>query len=162
MKQPKYTTQEQQDKPMSEKGIYMVIENDARRFVIESISAEIFLSQQEAQQKPAQEVNKTRSVILNNICQVNAVANVEGKGRDDFDMALLLKAEDLQQTESMARYSLAVTRLARNVSTSFLAYRELMRQYESNIELVDPQLKNNEPLVKTMTEFENSWSLAQS
>jgi len=30
MKQPKYTTQEQQGKPMSDKGIYMVIENDAK------------------------------------------------------------------------------------------------------------------------------------
>jgi len=30
MKTPKYTTQEQQGKPMSDKGIYMVIENDAK------------------------------------------------------------------------------------------------------------------------------------
>ena len=30
MKTPKYTMQEQQGKPMSDKGIYMVIENDAK------------------------------------------------------------------------------------------------------------------------------------
>ena len=59
-------------------------------------------------------------------------------------------------------YSLAVTQLAKRVSTSFLTYRQLMRKYQSNIELVDPQLKNNEVLVKILTEFENAWSLAQS
>ena len=42
-----------------------------------------------------------------------------------------------------------------------MTYRQLMRQYQTNIELVDPQLKNNEPLVKVITDFENSWSLAQ-
>lgn len=43
-----------------------------------------------------------------------------------------------------------------------MTYRQLMRKYQTNIELVDPQLKNNEPLVKIMTDFENAWSLAQS
>ena len=66
------------------------------------------------------------------------MANEDGKGRDDFNLALLIKAEDLQKTEALARYSLAVTRLARNVSSTFETYRQLMRQYQANIELVDP------------------------
>ena len=33
-----------------------------------------------------------------------------------------------------------------------------MRKYESNIEVVDPQLKNNFELVEVLVEFENSWS----
>ena len=37
-----------------------------------------------------------------------------------------------------------------------------MQTYQTNIELVDPQLKNNEPLVKVMSEFENSWCIAQN
>ncbi len=35
-----------------------------------------------------------------------------------------------------------------------------MREYEANIELVDPQLKNNELLVKVVSEFENAWGIA--
>ena len=33
-----------------------------------------------------------------------------------------------------------------------------MRKYEQNIEVVDPQLKNNVELVEILVEFENSWS----
>lgn len=114
------------------------------------------------QGEPADKQNESRKLILTNICQVNAVANIEGKGRDDFDLALLLQAEALQSREAMERYSLAVTRLAKGVSSSFMTYRQLIRQYQTNIELVDPQLKNNEPLVKIITEFENAWSIALS
>ena len=39
--------------------------------------------------------NDKRCKLLENICQVNAVANFEGKGRDDFDFALLLLCEEL-------------------------------------------------------------------
>jgi len=35
-----------------------------------------------------------------------------------------------------------------------------MREYQINIELVDPQLKNNAALVKVVNQFESSWSLA--
>ena len=37
-----------------------------------------------------------------------------------------------------------------------------MREYQTNIELVDPQLRNNEPLVKIVSEFENAWCIAQN
>lgn len=33
-----------------------------------------------------------------------------------------------------------------------------MRKYDQNIEVVDPQLKNNVELVEVLVEFENSWS----
>ncbi len=33
-----------------------------------------------------------------------------------------------------------------------------MRKYEQNIEVVDPQLRNNSDLVEGLVEFENSWS----
>lgn len=32
-----------------------------------------------------------------------------------------------------------------------------MRKYSHNIEIVDPQLKNNSDLVETLQLFENSW-----
>jgi len=32
-----------------------------------------------------------------------------------------------------------------------------MRRYEGNIEMVDPQLKNNQELVDLLTEYETQW-----
>ena len=37
-----------------------------------------------------------------------------------------------------------------------------MKQYQQNIELVDPQLKNNAALVQVVTNFEDAWSLGQN
>ena len=94
-------------------GELMVIESDARRYVIESINLEAVLGQ-EHMQVPAmrQKFNEQRKALLQNICQVNAVANVEGKGRDDFDFALLEHSESLMEPRSLSKYSRAVTRLA--------------------------------------------------
>ena len=71
----------------------MIIENDARRFVIESINAETELLQKEAHCAPLEEQDESKRSLLYNAGQVNAVANVEGKGRDDFDLRLLQKSE---------------------------------------------------------------------
>ncbi len=68
----------------------MVIEGDARRFIVESISLERELGQKRMQLPEMQtKVQETRASLLDNICKVNAVANVEGKGRDDFKLSLL-------------------------------------------------------------------------
>ena len=40
----------------------------------------------------------------------------------------------------------------------FADFRTLLRKYEQNIEVVDPQLKNNSELVEVLVEFENAWS----
>ena len=37
-------------------------------------------------------------------------------------------------------------------------FKTLLRKYDLNIEVVDPQLKNNAELVELLIEFENSWS----
>jgi hypothetical protein len=34
-----------------------------------------------------------------------------------------------------------------------------MRKYDENIEVVDPQLKNNPELVEVLSELEKSWTL---
>ena len=57
--------------------------------------------------------------------------------------------------------SKAMQTLANQVKQSFNAYRVLTRKYSVNIELADPQLKNNEELVKVLQMFENTWSLAK-
>ena len=100
--------------------------------------------------------------MLNLICQINSVANIEGKGRDDFKWALMQTAETILEVEKNRSqdYSSAVNDLADKVRTSFNAYRVLMQKYQKNIEIVDPQLKNNEELIKVLTLFEESWGLA--
>jgi len=42
-----------------------------------------------------QRFNESRETLLGNISQVNTVANVEGKGRDDFELKTLKQAETL-------------------------------------------------------------------
>ena len=76
----------------------MVIESDARRFIIDSINAEAILSQDHMQLPTMQETKKEkRQELLENICQINAVANVEGKGRSDFEIALLERSEQIDR-----------------------------------------------------------------
>jgi hypothetical protein len=48
--------------------------------------------------------------------------------------------------------------LAERIKKAFLDFKILLRKYEQNIEVVDPQLKNNMELVDCLVEFENSWS----
>jgi len=40
--------------------------------------------------------------------------------------------------------------------------RYLLRKYEQNIEIVDPQLKNNPELVKALLTYENAWGKGKS
>jgi uncharacterized hydantoinase/oxoprolinase family protein len=60
----------------------MAIESDARKFVVDIISADYNLTQAE---HSGMEIDQARKRILQAICSINAVANVEGKGRDDFN-----------------------------------------------------------------------------
>jgi hypothetical protein len=52
-----------------------------------------------------------RSTFIQKICEINAVANVQGKGRDDFKIEILLKAEDLSRKVS-ASQSTALRKLS--------------------------------------------------
>ena len=69
----------------------MVIENDARRFIIESINLEVALMMlaRKGHTAGSGEFDEKRQAMLGFICQINAVANIEGKGRDDFKWALM-------------------------------------------------------------------------
>ena len=132
----------------------MVIENDARRFIIESINIESVLRQPHMQQYLMRdEFNQKRMNLLEKICSVNAVANIEGKGRDDFKFEILTTSEDVlgtKATKSFRGFSKAVQNLATKVIDSFNAYRKLIHTYEENIEVIDPQLRNNQALVEVL------------
>ena len=78
-------------------------------------------------------------------------------GRDDLTNDILLASEGLSRRISPTQ-SNAVRNLAQRIKKVFIDFRNLLKKYDQNIEVVDPQLKNNTDLVDILIEFENSWS----
>jgi len=138
----------------------MLIEKDARRYITQAIDLEKELTSQEVRERAkgkivmdCPEFNKNRAQLVEVLNSVNAVANSEGKGRDDLQVEILLQSEGLCRRVSQNQ-SKAVRKLAEKIKTSFQAFRSLLRKYDENIEGVDPQLKNNADLVDVLCEFE--------
>lgn len=141
----------------------MMIEKDARRFIYRAIELEKELWSIEIREKM-----KGRIILNNNdyhnqrvklckiIGEINSVANERGKGRDDLEFDILLQAEGLLRRISPEQ-SKAIRNLADQIRNSFMKLRNLFRKYESNIEVVDPQLKNNSDLVEALELYEASW-----
>lgn len=123
----------------------MVIETDARRFIVEAIRQEQAITDFEVNQKKKglltghnnKDYNELRIKFLSKICEINSVANVLGKGRDDFTIDILLKAEDVSKKSSVHQ-STAVKRLADNIKQSYHTFRILVKKYNENVEVVDP------------------------
>lgn len=78
-------------------------------------------------------------------------------GRDDLTNDILLAAEGIYRRISPTQ-SNAVRNLAQRIKKVFIDFKSLLKKYDQNIEVVDPQLKNNAELVEILIEFENSWS----
>ena len=68
----------------------------------------------------------------------------------------MVRSEHLIRKVS-ATQSKAVRWLAEKIKKSFKDLRELFKKYQQNIEVVDPQLRNNPDLVDALYAFENSW-----
>mgnify|MGYP007047795559 CR=1 FL=1 len=85
------------------------------------------------------------------------MANPEGMGRDDLSNDILLAAESIFRRVS-PNQSKAVRILAEKIKKTFVDFRTLLKKYEQNIEVVDPQLKNNVELVEILVDFENTWT----
>lgn len=69
----------------------MLIEQDARRYITEAIETEKEITSAEVRERAKGKImvecpdyNKNRSKLINIINKINAVANPEGKGRDDL------------------------------------------------------------------------------
>lgn len=142
----------------------MLIEADARRFITDAIQFEKELTQIEAREKSrgrivvdTQEYAQKRGKVIQVLGKINSVANPEGMGRDDLGSEVLLAAEGIYRRISPAQ-SKAVRGLAERIKKSFQDFRNLLRKYEQNIEVVDPQLKNNQELVEILVEYENAWT----
>ena len=57
--------------------------------------------------------------------------------------------------------SSAFSKLYENIIQTLTNIRLLLSKYSENIEVVDPQLKNNSELVEAITDFENVWTKAK-
>jgi len=141
----------------------MRIEVDARKIIIKGISLDKQIQQSELSEKAKghilvsnKEYHDLRSKLVKLLAKLNSIANSEGKGRDNFTIDILIKAEEIMRTISSSQ-SQAMRRLGERIRKAFQNLRELFRKYDDNIEVVDPQLKNNPDLVKALMEFESSW-----
>ncbi len=87
---------------------------------------------------------------------MNKVANYEGKGRDDFNIKILITAEGVIRKVSVNN-SKSIRNIADGVKITFSKFRKLIEKYGENIETVDPQLKNNPELVECLFALETAW-----
>lgn len=138
----------------------MAIESDARRFITEAIFLDAGISAIENEcslfsLKDNKKYHSLRTSLVGLIGKINSVANIEGKGRDDLSIDILIAAEGLSKRIS-ANHSICIKILADKIKNSFANMRMIFKKYEQNIEIVDPQLKNNPELVDGLIKFENS------
>lgn len=141
----------------------MLIESDARRHITSAIEFEKEITSFEERERlkgkvvlNCGEYNKLRRKLVAKCCHINAVANIEGKGREDLGVEILTEAENVTRKVSENR-SRAVRKLAEDIKKTFFNLRLLLRKYDKNIDSVDPQLKNNPELVELLVPFEKSW-----
>ena len=59
----------------------------------------------------------------------------------------------------MSETSRAVYKIAKAIRDIWAKIRLLLVKFSENIEIVDPQLKNNADLMTILTEFEYLWSI---
>lgn len=141
----------------------MLIEADARRFITNAVEIEKEIIAMEMKERSkgkifldSEDYNSLRKKLVKVIGQINSVANSEGNGRDDLGIDILVRSEHLIRKVS-ATQSKAVRCLAEKIKKSFKDLRDLFKKYQQNIEVVDPQLRNNPDLVDALYAFENSW-----
>jgi len=94
----------------------------------------------------SEEYLNTRAKLCQIICQINQLANYVGKGRDDLDHSILCQTEGILRRITKDQ-SKAIRILGEKIRNSFTNFRQLLKKYDKNIEMVDPQLKNNADLV---------------
>ena len=130
----------------------MTIEEKARRPVSRAIEAVMQLKREEKREIECGKVvtggQSKQSIqfkkkLVDCFREMNSVANLEGKGRDDLGVDILIEAERVLTQISSAE-SITLRKLAKNITQIFGQLKSLMMTYATNIEVVDPQLKNNE------------------
>ena len=90
------------------------------------------------------------------------MANSIGQGRDDLDVSVLIVAEETSRKVS-ASQSQAVRQLCLHIQRSYNNLKNLfVDRYAENVEVVDPQLRNNPELVHLVARFEKAWCLGRT
>lgn len=140
------------------------IEKISRRFIFEGIKIEKELAQYEKRAtirgrldiSNDKEYNEIREKFVKVLNELNKIANINGKGRDDLTIEILLKSETVLCTVSDIK-SKGMRKLAMSIKNTIKEFRELFKKYNMNIEGVDPQLVNNPELVSLLYNFEILW-----
>jgi len=145
----------------------ILIEEKARRLVVDSIQVEKTLQEMEARDGDSQntpEQKEERSKLIKCICKLNSVANFKRKGRDDLnadildDALALIRASENPQADSDVDFSSAKC-LAVDVVESYWLMRYYLRDISHCLERVDPHLCNNAGLVTRLVDWEESWEV---
>jgi len=109
--------------------------------------------------------------LVEQIADLNASANIQGRGRADLDLRVLENAaeiflssemddQDWKECNSATSASRAARRLlASQVLSGFVEIRIYLTELADRLIFVDPQLSNNETLVARLTRWEESWEL---
>lgn len=142
----------------------MVIEYEARKYITDAIKTEKELSSLEKETKGEdkvfkltnQKIDDCKKRFCTQLGKINSIANVEGHGRDDLDFSILRAADDILK-EITSSESESIRKLAKNVKKSFNSIRALLVRFDENIEIVDPQLRNNQDLVTELVNYERFW-----
>jgi len=140
----------------------MSIEQQARKYITDAIDTEKRLTELEQNangdlfKRVDDAVDKCREELAHQFAKLNSVANIEGHGRDDLSYEIM-RAADRMLKEVSSCESESIRKLAKNVKATFESLRELLRKYNENIEVVDPQLRNNQELVNELVKYEKSW-----
>jgi hypothetical protein len=141
----------------------MLIEKDSRRQIAKAIEYEQEIKSYEIMEKLKGRVvitsvtyDQLRKRFLEICGKINSIANIAGKGRDDFELSILNSAEKISRKITNNK-SKAVRKLAKQIMISFNNLRQLLRKYSKNIDIVDPQLRNNSDLTDALLSLEKAW-----
>ena len=142
----------------------MEIEKSARKYITDAIELEEqlqvlekkLLEEDKFVSSFQSEINEVKKKFIIQIGKINSVANIERHGRDDLDFTILQSSDEVFTNISECE-SESLRILAGNVKKSFENMRKILRKYAKNIEIVDPQLRNNHDLVKVLNAYESYW-----
>mmetsp|Transcript_391 Transcript_391/g.572 ORF Transcript_391/g.572 Transcript_391/m.572 type:complete len:842 (-) Transcript_391:234-2759(-) len=125
-----------------------------------------------------------RTRLMESLCELNRLANVEGKGRADMDVACLVEAERIvakpmcthlrKDTSSESNENILLNpvktlhkcagcappvllRIARSLLRSFARMRRILQRYANCLYQLNSHLANNRDLVRGLELFETSW-----
>ena len=142
----------------------MNIEKQARRLIVEGIELDNLLLVLESNNKSQFDLSYTENIeytelaskLSNTISKINSIANYEGHGRDDLAYKIIESSRQVLYKISVCE-SESLRKQDKNIIQSFDKMRHLFRKYKENIEVVDPQLRNNPDLVEALVDYEKFW-----